>query len=163
MEPEKIRILLCCMGNICRSPTAEGVLRARARRAGLERRLHIDSAGTHEYHIGHPPDTRAQTAARARGYDLSSLRARRVVAEDFSRFDYILAMDRDNLRELARLAGKSFEGHLGLFLDFAPRLGLKEVPDPYYGGREGFEEVLDLVEAASDGLLEHLRQRLEKQ
>jgi protein-tyrosine phosphatase len=148
-------VLFVCLGNICRSPTAEGVLRERAMRAGID--LVIDSAGTGDWYVGSPPDRRAIQHAAKRGYDLTKLRARQVVREDFQRFGWILAMDRGNLRELRMLRPEGFTGHLGLFLDFAPMLGASEVPDPYYGGREGFERVLDLVEQASDSLLQHLR------
>jgi len=152
----KQSILFVCLGNICRSPTAEGVFRARAARAGLGGHVEIDSAGTGDWHVGHPPDRRAIAAAATRGYDLAALRARQVVAGDFHRFDWILAMDRANLRDLSALRPRSFAGHLGLFLDVAPSLGLREVPDPYYGGTEGFERVLDLIETASDALIERI-------
>jgi protein-tyrosine phosphatase len=152
----KQSILFVCLGNICRSPTAEGVFRARAARAGLADRLEIDSAGTGDWHVGQPPDRRAIAAAAIRGYDLASLRARQVAADDFHRFDWILAMDRANLRELAALQPRAFAGHLGLFLDVAPGLDVREVPDPYYGGADGFERVLDLIETASDALIERV-------
>ncbi|WP_126445532.1 low molecular weight protein-tyrosine-phosphatase [Sulfuricystis multivorans] len=150
------RILFVCMGNICRSPTAEGVARELARRRGLHGFFEFDSAGTHGYHVGNPPDRRAQEAAKRRGYDLSSLRARQVNESDFVRFDRILAMDRDNLTLLREICPDEHHGKLGLFLEFAPERGFDEVPDPYYGGLEGFEIVLDLVEAAADGLLSRL-------
>ncbi|MFN4148382.1 MAG: low molecular weight protein-tyrosine-phosphatase [Rhodocyclaceae bacterium] len=150
------RILFVCMGNICRSPTAEGVARELARRRGLHDRFEFDSAGTHGYHVGQPPDRRAQEAAKKRGYDLSGLRARQVDEFDFVRFDRILAMDRDNLALLRELCPVEHHGKLGLFLEFAPHLEFDEVPDPYYGGPEGFDIVLDLVEAASEGLLSRL-------
>lgn len=146
-------VLFVCMGNICRSPTAEGVFRHQVERAGLARRIAVDSAGTHGYHVGEPPDLRSQKAARARGYDLSAQRARRFEAEDYARFDYVLAMDRANLAAMEGLRPSGFSGHLGLFLDFAPALGRREVPDPYYGGARGFEEVIDMIEQASAGLL----------
>ncbi len=146
-------VIFVCMGNICRSPTAEGVFRHLAERAGLAQRLHIDSAGTHAYHIGEAPDLRSQKAARARGYDLSVQRARRFEREDFERFHFILAMDRDNLAALQRIRPRDFGGHLGLFLDFAPETGFREVPDPYYDGARGFEDVLDMIETASERLL----------
>jgi protein-tyrosine phosphatase len=152
----KQSILFVCLGNICRSPTAEGVFRARAAHAGLADRLEIDSAGTGDWHVGQPPDRRAIAAAATRGYDLASLRARQVAVEDFHRFDWILAMDRANLRELAALRPRAFTGHLGLFLDVAPDLDVREVPDPYYGGADGFERVLDLIETASDALIERV-------
>jgi protein-tyrosine phosphatase len=150
-------ILFVCLGNICRSPTAEGVFRDRARRAGLLPRLEVDSAGTGAWHLGEPPDKRAIVHAAKRGYDLTPLRARQVSVEDFQRFNWILAMDQSNLRELEALQPRSHAGYLGLFLDLAPHVGLREVPDPYYGGAAGFERVLDLVEAASDALLAKLR------
>ncbi len=150
-------ILFVCLGNICRSPTAEVVFRAAAASAGLAPRLTIDSAGTGEWHVGNPPDYRAIAHAGRRGYDLKPLRARQVSAADFARFDYILAMDRANLRDLAALRPPGYGGHLGLFLDFAPDLRLRDVPDPYDGGAHGFERVLDLVEAASAALVRHLQ------
>jgi len=151
-------ILFVCLGNICRSPTAEAVFRAAAQRAGIASGLTIDSAGTGEWHVGAPPDWRAIAHAKQRGYDLTSLRARQVSREDFSRFDWILAMDRHNLAELKRLRPASYAGHLGLFLEIAPALAVREVPDPYDGGEDGFETVLDLVEAASDALVARLRE-----
>jgi len=145
------------MGNICRSPTAEAVFRAYAVKAGLEQNILIDSAGTHDYHIGEPPDRRAQHAALRRGYDMSMLRGRQVGAEDFERFDYVLAMDHDNLAILQRLRPRDTKSHLGLFLEFAQHTREREVPDPYYGGAEGFERVLDMIEDASEGLLKHIQ------
>ncbi len=152
-----IRVLFVCTGNICRSPTAEAVFRARVEEAGLARHILIDSAGTHDYHIGDPPDARTQRAAGLRGYDMSALRGRQVEAADFSRFDYVLAMDRANLAILQRLRPSDASGHLGLFLEFASRHSQHEVPDPYYGGTVGFERVLDMVEDAAEGLLGHIR------
>jgi protein-tyrosine phosphatase len=154
-----VKVLFVCMGNICRSPTAEGVLRAQVERAGLAGEVQIDSAGTHGYHIGKAPDGRAQQTAAKRGYDLSGLRARRVATTDFSRFDLILAMDRDNLSLLRDACPPTEQHRLALFLDYARNFAEKEVPDPYYGGPEGFERVLDLVEDASLGLIDALRQR----
>jgi protein-tyrosine phosphatase len=147
------RILFVCMGNICRSPTAEVVFRTRAERAGLGDRVTVASAGTGDWHVGMPPDPRAIAHAAKRGYDLAALRARQVVADDFERFDWILAMDQVNIRDLRALRPPSFAGRLGLFLDFVPHLGLRDVPDPYYGAALHFERVLDLVERASDGLI----------
>ncbi len=153
-----IRILFVCMGNICRSPTAEGVFRRKIEEAGLADRVEIDSAGTHAYHVGEPPDPRAREAASRRGIDLSGLRARQAQADDFARFDYVLAMDRDNYHGLMRLAERNRgAARLHLFLEFARGIGEQEVPDPYYGGDQGFEQVLDMIEEASDGLIEHLR------
>lgn len=147
------------MGNICRSPTAQGVFEALIRREGLEQRVLIDSAGTHAYHVGEPPDPRAQQAALRRGVDLSAQRARKVRAEDFLDFDYVLAMDRDNYEVLRELCHPDYKTRLRLFLEFAPQLGEHDVPDPYYGGSQGFERVLDLIEAASAGLLAEMRTR----
>jgi protein-tyrosine phosphatase len=153
------RVLFVCLGNICRSPTAEGVLRGIAARefAGLP--LYVDSAGTADYHVGEPPDRRTVAAARRRGYELASLRARRIARSDFESFDYILAMDRANLGELDSLGGGTSKVHVGLFLEFAPELALDEVPDPYYGGIEDFERVLDLCESGARGLLRKLAAR----
>ncbi len=145
------------MGNICRSPTAEAVFRHRVDKAGLAGRINIDSAGTHDYHIGEAPDPRTREAASRRGYDMSSLRGRQVGAADFSRFDYVLAMDENNLSILKRLRPRDADSHLGLFLEFAKRHDEREVPDPYYGGESGFERVLDMVEDAAEGLLGHIR------
>jgi protein-tyrosine phosphatase len=144
------------MGNICRSPTAEGVVRAHFERAGLAADVELDSAGTHGYHIGKPPDDRARQAAAGRGYDLSALRARRVTEFDFVRFDRILAMDRDNLDLLRQSCPAEHRHKLGLFLEYSRSFSDREVPDPYYGGAEGFEHVLDLVEDAAQGLLDSL-------
>lgn len=151
-----IRVLFVCMGNICRSPTAEGIFRAQVRAAGLANVIATDSAGTHGYHVGEPPDSRAIEAAARRGIDITDLRARRVQAEDFKRFDLVLAMDRENLGQLSRLCPRDAVERPRLFMDFAPDLEAHDVPDPYYGGPDGFEHVLDLVEAASRGLLDHL-------
>ncbi len=152
-----VQVLFVCLGNICRSPTAEGVFRGRVEQAGLTDDITVDSAGTGGWHIGDPPDSRAQAAARARGYDLSRQRARQVRAADFDRFDYVIAMDRRNHADLAMLAGSAGQERIHLFLDFAPATGVTEVPDPYYGGGDGFAQVLDLVEAASAGLLDDIR------
>jgi len=152
----KIGILFVCMGNICRSPTAEGVFRHFVEQEGLADDIVIDSAGTHAYHVNDPADRRASAAAARRGYSLDGIRARRVEVTDFERFDYIVAMDRDNLVALHEQASDGHEAKLCLFLEFARASG-DEVPDPYYGGAAGFERVLDLVEEASRGLLETLR------
>ena len=150
------RVLLVCLGNICRSPTAEGVLRAIAQREFPSVRLQVDSAGTANYHVGEPPDRRTVAAARRRGYELSGLRARQVTSADFDNFDHVLAMDRANLAQLEALRRGTRHARLGLFLEFAPDCGSDEVPDPYYGGQEEFERVLDLCEAAARGLLRNL-------
>ena len=151
----KTRVLFVCMGNICRSPTAEGVFRYHAEQAGLADRLEIDSAGTHAYHVGEPADHRARAAAERRGMSLDGIRARRVSAQDYQRFDYIIAMDEDNLAHLRDEAPEGHDARLHLLLEFASG-SETEVPDPYYGGAAGFERVLDLVEDASRGLLETL-------
>jgi protein-tyrosine phosphatase len=154
-EPDH-RILFVCMGNICRSPTAEGVFRHIAAREAPDLVLEIDSAGTHAYHVGEPPDVRAQRAAERRGISLADIRARRVVAEDFSRYDHIVAMDKLNVALLEEHSPIEYRARISLFLEYAPELGRLEVPDPYYGGSNGFELVLDLVENASRGLLREL-------
>ena len=154
-----MKILFVCLGNICRSPTAAGVLRTLAAREAPELSIEVDSAGTAAYHVGEPPDPRTRQAAARRGYDLTALRARIVEPGDFERFDLILAMDRENLRVLRRRAPPGVHERLRLFLEFAPEGGSEDVPDPYYGGPNGFEEVLDLIEAAARGLLAHLRRR----
>ncbi|RFC35660.1 MAG: protein tyrosine phosphatase [Candidatus Nitrotoga sp. SPKER] len=148
------------MGNICRSPTAEIVFRTRVEEAGLVQHILIDSVGTHDYHIGKPPDPRTQRAALQRGYDMSMLRGRQVEVADFTRFDYVLAMDDVNLGILQRLCPVRERARLGLFLEYASRHDEREVPDPYYGGADGFEHVLDMVEDASDGLLRHIQKIL---
>ena len=161
-EQKRVGVLFVCMGNICRSPIAEGVFRRLAAQRGLINRLRIDSAGTHDYHCGEPPDRRAIQYARRRRYEIEKLRARKVSVEDFSSFDWIVAMDRTNLRELEALRPADYQGHLGLLLDFAPEMGVREVPDPYYGSLEGFDRVLDLVEPAIAGLLERVAAELRK-
>ncbi|GAB2782794.1 low molecular weight protein-tyrosine-phosphatase [Halomonas shantousis] len=154
-----IRVLFVCMGNICRSPTAEGVLRKRLEKAGLADRVEIDSCGTGNWHVGKPPDARAVAAAARREVDINALRARQLSAEDFRHFDYVLAMDTDNLAYIRSQCPAGCQAHVGLFLDFA---GYRDrgVPDPYYGGEAGFDLVLDLIEEAADGLLDELREKL---
>ena len=152
-----MKVLFVCMGNICRSPTAEGVFRKLTEEITPELQLHIDSAGTHAYHVGEPPDHRVQTAARARGIDLSSIRARKVTSQDFERFDFVLAMDRLNYVHLEELCPDEYRDRLHLFLSFAEDITLDDVPDPYYGSPNGFEQVLDLVEIASRQLLNEIR------
>lgn len=162
-----IKILFVCLGNICRSPTAHGIFEKMVADVGLHETIIVDSAGTGDWHIGKAPDPRASEAALSRNHDLSHLRARQVRPEDFLEFDYILAMDKQNLWDLRAMALPEFKGHLGLFLDFGQggseselENRLEEVPDPYSGGREGFDEVLDLVENTAQGLLSHLREQL---
>ncbi len=150
-------VLFVCMGNICRSPTAEGVFRHLLEQQGMTEQVLTDSAGTHDYHIGAPPDLRAQAAAARRGYDLSMLRARQVTPADFERFDYVLAMDEANLGELLPLCPDASRDRLRLLLEFAEDVERRDVPDPYYGGEQGFEDVLDLVENAARGLLAHIK------
>lgn len=147
------KVLFVCLGNICRSPTAEGVLRAIAAQEFPSVEIEIDSAGTADYHTGEPPDRRTVAAARRRGYELAGLRARQVQPVDFDRFDLVLAMDRSNLAELESRRPQLATAQLALFMEFAPDAGVSEVPDPYYGGVEDFERVLDLCEAAARGLL----------
>ncbi len=153
------RVLFVCLGNICRSPTAEGVFLALLRREGLLERIEVDSAGTGDWHVGEPPDPRTRRAAERRGYRLSS-RARQVQVEDLDRFDYVLAMDESNLRALRRMAPRGCRATIAKLLDFHPDPAMRgeDVPDPYYGGTAGFDHVLDLCEAACEGLLAHLRE-----
>lgn len=155
---KKISVLFVCMGNICRSPTAQGVFRDLVKQVGLSEHILTDSAGTIGYHAGEPPDRRARATAARRGVDLSDLRARKALAEDFESFDYLIAMDRANYSDLLALCPPGFEERLHLFLDFAPQRPEDEVPDPYYGGAAGFDRVFDLVEEASRGLLRHIQE-----
>ena len=155
------KVLFVCMGNICRSPTADAVFRHHVNVAGLEHALLVDSAGTHAYHIGEPPDKRAQQTALRRGYKMHDLRARAVHDSDFSDFDYILAMDNDNLAGLNIRCPNQFSHKLSLFMKYSQSSSsCPEVPDPYYGGSQGFENVLDMVENASQGLLAHICKQL---
>lgn len=158
---DKTSVLFVCMGNICRSPTAEGVFRKLVTDAGLAERIQSDSAGTHAFHAGSAPDRRAQAAAERRGFKLSDIRSRPVTADDFIDYDYILAMDLENLENLQEHAGDEHRNKVMLFLQFADGDAPAEVPDPYYGGSAGFERVLDLVEQASRALLETLQSDLE--
>ena len=161
VAPDAVRVLMVCMGNICRSPMAEGVLRAKLQQAGLHTRVVVDSAGTHGYHSGEAPDPRAIRAAAQRGVELSMLRARPVQPEDFSRFDWLLAMDQANLDWLQSRLPEGAQTRLGLIMEYARRhAGVREVPDPYYGAAAGFEHVLDLVEDACDGLVARLAAEL---
>ena len=160
MSSEEImetRVLFVCMGNICRSPTAEAVFRHQVGIAGVDKKLYIDSAGTHSYHIGAPPDERAQSAAQRRGYDMKALRARQVQISDFEMFHHILAMDEDNLALLQQQCPPQYSHKIGLLMQHSKNFtGRKEVPDPYFGGHQGFEEVLDMVEEAGLELLNHI-------
>ena len=150
-----VSVLFVCTGNICRSPTAEGVFRKLIQREGLADTIQIDSAGTHGYHVGSPPDARAQEAAKRRDYDLSGQRARQVTQDDYERFDYVLVMDEANYRIVKPQCPKAQK-----LLSFAPNVDEEDVPDPYYGGDRGFERVLDMVEVASEGLLRHIRREV---
>ncbi len=155
-----VKVLFVCMGNICRSPVAEGVFRRMLESVGLGDKVYVDSAGTHSYHVGAPPDPRSQATASRRGIDLRALRSRKVTVADFSQFDYVLAMDRDNLEQLLGYCQEpELRGRIQLFMDYAPDLPEREVPDPYYGGPNGFERVMDLIETAAEGLLIDIRQR----
>ena len=150
-------VLFVCLGNICRSPTAQGVFTQKIEEAGLTDRVHVDSCGTHDYHPGRRPDARSCEAAAERGYEFDHLRARVLRSSDFDEFDYILAMDESNLRDILAACPSNRRHKVSLFLSFAPELGEESVPDPYYGGGDGFTRVLELVEVASDRLVEHLR------
>ena len=152
-----IQVLFVCMGNICRSPTAHGVFEALVKANGLDDRIVVDSAGTHAYHVGEQPDHRSQQTALAKGIDLSYQRARKVSQDDMYQYDYIIAMDRNNYRDLVAMCPNGLGKKLHLFLDFAQELADEEVPDPYYGGKGGFERVFNMVQAASAGLLEDIR------
>ncbi len=157
---ESVSVLFCCMGNICRSPTAEGVFHRQVVAEGLKDRIRIDSAGTHDYHIGYAPDPCSQAAAAARGYELGHLRARQIALHDFAGFDYILAMDKGNLAALRRVAPAEYRSKPELFMAYGVRRSVIEVPDPYYGGPEGFELVLDMAEEACAGLLSTIKKKL---
>ena len=159
MQERRVRVLFVCLGNICRSPMAEGVFRHVVRTADLEHRIEIDSAGTHAYHVGEPPDSRAQATALAAGIDIGSLRGRQALAEDFHAFDYVLAMDSENLHNLRAICPADCGHKLRLFMEFAPHRSEREVPDPYFGGASGFNRVLDMVKEAAHGLLEDIRLR----
>ncbi len=152
-SPKTTRVLMVCLGNICRSPTAEAVLRKKVHEAGLDDRIEVDSAGTADYHVDSPPDRRAVAHGEKRGLKMNHLRGRQVGREDFDRFDFILAMDADNLADLERIRPAGARAKVALLLSYAPQAGAREVPDPYYGGAGGFEDVLDLVESAADGFI----------
>ena len=154
-----VKVLFVCLGNICRSPTAEGVFTALINREGLSDVVSVDSAGTGAWHVGDQPDRRAQAAAKTRGYDLSTQRARQIKETDFLDFDYIIAMDSQNHSDLSMKAPTNALDRIHMFLSFAPKKGITDVPDPYYGGADGFNHVLDLIEAASLGLLHDMRKR----
>ncbi|AEJ01529.1 protein tyrosine phosphatase [Nitrosomonas sp. Is79A3] len=157
-ENKKIKVLFVCMGNICRSPTADAVFRHLVKEAGVDHMIDVDSAGTHAYHIGDPPDHRAQNTALQRGYKMHDLRARAVQPNDFEEFDYILAMDKENLSLLQQRSPQQHTNKIQLFMQYSTQADADvEVPDPYFGGNQGFELVLDMVEEASQGLLAHLR------
>ncbi|SJM89392.1 low molecular weight protein-tyrosine-phosphatase [Crenothrix polyspora] len=153
----KTSVLFVCMGNICRSPTAEGVFAKLIKDKHVDKYFLIDSAGTHAYHIGDAPDLRSQKAANDRGVTLAHLRARKVNREDFVNFDFILVMDDDNYANLIMQCPEQYKNKIHYFLDYAPQLATREVPDPYYGGKYGFEKVLDMIEAASLGFLAHVQ------
>lgn len=155
-----MRILFVCLGNICRSPTAQAVFSRKLEDRGFAAAVAVDSCGTLGSHQGEPPDERASAAAALRGYDLAGLRSRQLRDTDFQQFDYILAMDKDNLQQIRQRASAEYSGELGLFLSWAPTLGVDEVPDPYFGEDDGFDHVLDLIETASDALLDHLEREL---
>lgn len=154
------RVLMVCMGNICRSPTAEGVLRHFLKINGLADEVEVDSAGTHGYHVGEPPDSRTQRAAMARGYNLSQMRARRVAPQDLEYFDLILAMDHSNLNNLRRLTAPARHDRIQLFMNYSENFDDDEVPDPFYGLGHSFDLVLDMIEDAAKGLTEHLKKKL---
>jgi protein-tyrosine phosphatase len=155
-----VRVLFVCMGNICRSPTAEAVFRKVLQSNGLQDRVEVDSAGTHGYHVGEPPDPRTQRAAESRGYDMADLRARKVAVQDLEYFDLVLAMDRSNLENLQRICEPHLRKRLGLLMDYSRAFDDDEVPDPYYGLGHGFDLVLDMIEDAAAGLLEDVRKRI---
>ena len=154
-----VKVLFVCLGNICRSPTAEGVFRKVVVEAGLSDLIIIDSAGTHAYHVGEPPDRRAQETAARRGVDISGLRGRRATENDLDEFDYVLAMDRENLHNLLAIAQEHHRERIKLFMEFAEDQEQKDVPDPYYGGPSGFDRVMDMIEEASEGLLTEIRKK----
>ena len=157
-----MRILFVCLGNICRSPMAEGLFRRELERRGIDHLVEVDSAGTGDWHVGEPPDPRARRAISKRGVDISHLRGRQVSVQDLEAFDLILAMDAENLSDLLALADERQMQRIRLFLDFAPEAGVREVPDPYFGEEDGFETVLDLLEAAAKGLADHVEEELRR-
>ncbi len=155
-----VRVLFVCTGNICRSPTAEGVFRGLVAAENLHRHVLVDSAGTHDYHVGEEPDRRSVQAAAKRGYDLTGLRARQIASSDFAQFDYVLAMDRGHHSILGTMAPPEHRPRVSMFLDFSPNYNGHEVPDPYFGGGQGFELVLDLIEDGAAGLLAEVKKKL---
>ena len=157
-KPKSLNVLFVCMGNICRSPTAHGVFQKMIEDDGLADRIGVDSAGTYAYHVGKKPDSRAISTAKKRGYELSKLRARKISDDDFENFDYILAMDEENLNDLTAQSDEDYSDKIKLLLEYSNSASSLEVPDPYYGGMQGFEIVLDLVEDASRSLLEHIKE-----
>jgi protein-tyrosine phosphatase len=156
---KKVNVLMVCMGNICRSPLAQGLFERRVEEAGLTHQIATDSAGTHAYHVGNPPDPRSQQTALRHGIDLSSQRARKVAVSDFEKFDYVMAMDNDNHALLYAQCPEEHRHKLRLFLEFAPQLAETEVPDPYYGGDSGFEDVYRLLDVAVEGLMADIKTR----
>ncbi len=152
-----VKVLFVCLGNICRSPTAEGVFRHLVQQHKLEKFLEIDSAGTHAYHVDAPPDERAQAACARRGIDIAHLRGRRATTDDMRKFDYVLAMDNENYENLLAICPAEQRSKIRLFMEFAPNRTEKEVPDPYFGGLSGFDRVLDMIEDAAQGLLEDIQ------
>jgi protein-tyrosine phosphatase len=155
-----IRVLFVCTGNVCRSPMARGVLQRALERAGLSGEVEVDAAGTHAFHPDAPPDARAQEAVARRGIDISGHRARRLTPEDFRSFDYLLAMDQENYRFLAQQRPEDADPVIRLFMEYAPHFRLAEIPDPYYGSAWWFDRVLDMIDAATEGLLEEIQERL---
>ena len=158
-----MRILFVCLGNICRSPMAEGLFRRELERRGIDHLVEVDSAGTGDWHVGEPPDPRARRAIARRGVDISHLRGRQVRPRDLDDFDLILAMDAENYSDLLALADPEQAERIRLFMDFAPQAGVREVPDPYFGEEDGFETVLDLIQAAAEGLADHVEAELRRQ
>lgn len=154
-----IKVLFVCTGNICRSPTADGVFRKIVREAGLEDQIIVDSCGLSAYHVGELPDPRSREMAESRGVDLSDIRSRKIKPGDYVQFDYILAMDDGHLRDMRRQAPGSSQNRIELFLDYHPDMGGQSVPDPYYGGANGFVHVFDMIEEASNNLLTQIREK----
>lgn len=155
-EVHLVKVLFVCSGNICRSPTAEAVFRKVVEDSDSNLRIQIDSAGTGTWHAGEAPDLRSQEVANTRGFDLSNLKSRQITVKDFYKFDYVVVMDISNLKNLQQMCPEELQYKISLFMDYAPEFEQKEVPDPYYGGQEGFSLVLDLIEGAADGLLSHI-------